>query len=125
MVIVAGFAMVAGAVYSPADVIKPVAELPPATPSTAHVTALSVLPVTAAVYCDGIPSVTFNAPATTTVTVLESPFPPNRLGSLIVRPHAVSHSRRMLHIAARLTLRKATSIPVLFLKPQLGGVIWL
>jgi hypothetical protein len=41
----------AGAVYSPEALIVPVVELPPATESTDHVTAVLVVPVTVAVNC--------------------------------------------------------------------------
>jgi hypothetical protein len=68
MVTLAGFGMVDGAAYSPAVEMNPAAALPPATPSTAHITVLSVLPLTTAVYCDCVPSVTLLAPLIAIVT---------------------------------------------------------
>jgi hypothetical protein len=43
---------------------------PPFTPSTLQVTPVFVLPVTVAVYCDEVPSVTLVAPLRVTVTVV-------------------------------------------------------
>src|SRR5208283_5980570 len=48
---VGGLGAAAGAVYIPELEIMPTVELPPATPLTAQVTAVSVVPVTLAAYC--------------------------------------------------------------------------
>jgi hypothetical protein len=48
--------------------MNPAVALPPATPSTAHITVLSVLRLTTAVYCDCVPSVTLLAPLIAIVT---------------------------------------------------------
>ena len=45
------FPVVAGAVYSPLVVIRPVAVLPPTVPSTNQVTAVFVVPLTVAMNC--------------------------------------------------------------------------
>jgi hypothetical protein len=49
-------------------VIEPTVAFPPATPFTLQVTSVSALPVTVAVYCDEVPSVTLDAPLRATVT---------------------------------------------------------
>jgi hypothetical protein len=49
-------------------VIEPTVALPPATPFTLQVTSVFALPVTVAVYCDEVPSVTLDAPLSATVT---------------------------------------------------------
>jgi hypothetical protein len=46
----------------------PSTAFPPTTPFTLQVTAVFVLPVTAAMYCDEVPSVTVVAPSMATVT---------------------------------------------------------
>jgi hypothetical protein len=56
-------------VYSPFAEIVPIDEFPPATPFTLHVTPVFVLPVTTAVYCDDVPSVTVVGPSTASVTL--------------------------------------------------------
>ncbi|HEY3989174.1 MAG TPA: hypothetical protein VGM02_07740 [Acidobacteriaceae bacterium] len=72
MVTVAGCGIVAGAVYSPVDEINPAAALPPATPSTLQVTAWFVVPLTAAVYCACVPTVTLVAPLSAIVTGVDA-----------------------------------------------------
>jgi hypothetical protein len=46
----------------------PSTAFPPTTPSTLQVTAVFVLPATAAMYCDEVPSVTVVAPSRATAT---------------------------------------------------------
>ena len=48
--------------------IEPTVAFPPATPFTLQVTSVFVLPVTVAVYCDEVPSVTLDAPLRATIT---------------------------------------------------------
>src|ERR1700729_273824 len=73
--------------------------LPPAVPFTDQVTLVSELPLTVAVYCDCVPSVTWDGPVTATVTV---PEPSSHAAGLsTVSPHAVSRSSRRLHAHAR------------------------
>jgi hypothetical protein len=49
-------------------VIEPTVAFPPAKPFTLQVTSVFALPVTVAVYCDEVPSVTLDAPVRATVT---------------------------------------------------------
>jgi hypothetical protein len=59
--------IVAGAVYSPAVEIVPLAAEPPTTPFTSHVTAVLVVPVTVAVNCVAPLNRVDDAPFTITV----------------------------------------------------------
>src|SRR5580698_7757496 len=68
MVTLAGFGMITGAVYKPALVMVPTVALPPVTPFTCQVTAVSLVLVTVAVNCCCEPSCTL-AVAGETVTV--------------------------------------------------------
>jgi hypothetical protein len=56
--------------------IVPTVVFPPATPSTLQLTPVFELPVTVAVYCDEVLSVTLVAPLNASVTVEPDPLPP-------------------------------------------------
>jgi hypothetical protein len=97
-VTVAGFGMEFGAVYKPLALIVPTVELPPVVPFTCQVTAVFVVPETAATNCVCVPGLTV-AEAGVTMTVICGggvlPPPQELSNSKIARQGIRENTRRM------------------------------
>ena len=83
--------------------------LPPTTPFTLHWTLESVLPFTAAAYCEAAPSMTVLGPVNAIETAA-SPLP-KRDGSLTTSPQAVKRSTKDVLKIAQMRRHQAERIP--------------
>jgi hypothetical protein len=96
---VAGLGMELGAVYSPAALIVPTVELPPAVPLTCHVTVVFVVPVTRAVNCFICPGLTVAEAGVTAMVI----------GVVVVLPPPQeAKNGRMVRLGIRKNVRRMT-----------------